>query len=154
MPAATAATITTSQMVCGGEDHQDVFKVKITGLHFGPGLMGAVPGRHTRPAKAGLVAPIRRHLREQGFGDFDLRAPAGAFVGGRGAQLAVIELAAQGAHIGFRWGWSNVHISRLPAANRKTKSPWSRVVRMDRHRPNWRPPGPSVRAGGTPFHRF
>ena len=104
MPAAAAATVTATQMPGGGEDHQAVLKVKIPGQDFGRGFWGTVPGRHTRPAEAGLVAPVLGNLREQGFGDFDLRAPAGAFVGGGGAKLAVVGLAAQGAQAGLRRG--------------------------------------------------
>jgi len=96
MPAATAAAITSSEMVCRDKNHQTGFKIKITGLDFGRSLVGAAPGRHARPAKTGLVAVVGGNLREQGFGDFDLRAPAGAFVGGGGAELAVVRLVAQG----------------------------------------------------------
>jgi len=104
MPAAAAATIATPQMVAGGKDHQAVLEIKITGLNFQPGLVGAVIGDHTLPAEAGLVALVRRDLREQRLRDLHAGAPAGAFVGGGGAELAVVGLAAQGAQAGLRRG--------------------------------------------------
>ena len=94
MPAAAAATVTAAQVIGGGEDHQAVREIKITGLGFDRDWMIAMPGGDTGPAKAGLVAAVRGDLVEEGFGNFDLRAPAGAFIGRGGAKLAVIGLAA------------------------------------------------------------
>ena len=120
MPAAAAATVTATQMPGGGEDHQAVLKVKIPGQDFGRGFWGTVPGRHTRPAEAGLVAPVLGNLREQGFRNFDARTPAGSLVSCGGAELAVVGLAAQWTVGGSRAGWERMHhgTARISGRNR------------------------------------
>ena len=131
MPAAAATTIAAAEMVGGGKNHEAVLKIKIAGRKGGRGRAGSMPVCHTRLANAGLIAPIGRDLVEQGFGNFDLRAPAGAFIGRGGAELAVIGQAAQRA---IGWGGAgrqrnHGEIVRISGRNRPMDSPGMRESR-------------------------
>jgi len=98
MPAPVAAAVTPAQMMGGGEHHQPMLKVKIPRQHLLRWMrLRPMKGHHARAAQAGPVGPVRRHLRQQRLGNFHPGAPAGAFIGGGGAELAVIGLAAQWA---------------------------------------------------------
>src|SRR5258706_14626826 len=98
MAAAVGAAITPAKMIIGGEDHPARIEIKIAGQDFWRGdivRFAAMKFHHALVADAGLVSQIRRHLREQRFGDFHFGAPARAFVGGRRAKLAAVWLMAQ-----------------------------------------------------------
>ena len=95
--AVAAAAIAATQMVVGGEDHQAAIEIKIAGDDFRAFCILAVKLHYAIRADAGFVFQVGRHLRQQRFGDFDFGAPAGAFVGGVSAKLAVVRIAAERA---------------------------------------------------------
>jgi hypothetical protein len=107
MAAAAATTVATAEVVGGGEDHQALrIEIEIVGGNFlGGGIFAGllVELGDAIAADAGFVAQLGRDLFEQGFGKFDGGAPALAFVGGRGAELAVVFTTAQRAKRGVGW---------------------------------------------------
>ena len=68
--------------------------------------------RHDASAtKTGLVARHRRNLREEFVWNLYFRAPARAFVGGVGAKLAIVRLAAERTPSGVHCFRSGVHFN-------------------------------------------
>ena len=97
MPATAAAAVTSAQMVLRVEYYQPLLiEVEVAGLSKPrpAGCALAPERRYATLADARLVQQLRRYLREQFMGNLHLRAPAGAFVGIRGAKLAVVEMPA------------------------------------------------------------
>jgi len=74
MPAVVTATVSTPEMIRGGEDHQSIGgKIIVPGHHrqrAGRGLF-AVEGHHTAAAEAGSIARFDRHAGEQFGGNVD-----------------------------------------------------------------------------------
>jgi len=107
MPAAAAATKAAPSMMFGGENHEAVVEIKITGpnLRRRAGILGTVKFHDARAADAAFIFQFRGHAREQRFGDFHLRAPAPAFVSGGRTKLAIVRRAAERAagRIKCRW---------------------------------------------------
>ena len=93
-------------MIFGSEHQQSRFKIEFSGAGFlrrdCVGL-GAVKSHDALAAEAGLVPQFRRDLREQGVGDFHMRAPARTFVGVGRAELAIVRLATQRAATVIGW---------------------------------------------------
>ena len=100
MAAATVTAVTAPQMIRCCKDHPAAFKIKIAGHYFRghrTGIFGAVKAHDTLATEAGLIPQLRRHPGEQRLGNLHAGTPAGAFVSGDGAKLAVIRLPAQRA---------------------------------------------------------
>jgi hypothetical protein len=98
MPAIVSATKTAPQMILSCENHQAAsVKIIIAGTQSRVVLdrTPALKRCDTRAADASAVPLLRRHASQQFRRKFNRRAPARAFVGSSGAELAMIQSAAQ-----------------------------------------------------------
>ncbi len=98
MAAVVAAAIAATLMICRGENHQAIVEVKVAGPDLRPGdptLPGTMKFHDALAADAGFVALFRRHAGDEFVRDANGRTPARTFVGGRGAELAIVPPAAQ-----------------------------------------------------------
>src|SRR5882672_6679525 len=99
MPAPAAAAIAASQMIRGGKHLQAArLEIKVAGQNRGrDGRLPPMEGRDAGAADTCFVPKVRRHLFEEGLGNFQFETPARALVSGDGAELAIIRPAAQRA---------------------------------------------------------
>lgn len=98
MATIVAATVAAPPMVFRCEHHQAVVEIEFTGPKSWPGvshLLGAMKFHDAIPAQARFVASFCRNPREQLVGNGHRLAPARTFVGGGGAEAAIIWPAAQ-----------------------------------------------------------
>jgi len=133
MAATIAATVSTAQMVGGGENHQLTFEMKIAGQDFGRCqslIFRAMKFHHAVTANAGLVSQFGRDLSQQFIGNFHEGTPAGTLVNGRGAKLAMIWLPAEGAWAGIDWlGSGGIHFREWTAGETGLASAGRRIAR-------------------------
>ena len=95
MATTAVAAITTAKVVFCRENQQAIFIVKISRQISVLICLSVVKLHDAITANAGLVSQIRWHLRNQVIMNFHCGAPARTFVGGNGAKLAIVGLAAQ-----------------------------------------------------------
>jgi hypothetical protein len=84
-------------MIFRGENHRAAFKIKFSRQNFlrlSLTVLFPMEFHHAVDADAAFVSQLRRDLSDEFGWDFYFRAPAGAFVEGHGAKLAIVWLAA------------------------------------------------------------
>lgn len=92
MPATAAATVSPFLVIPSGEDHDAVFKIKITGRKFGYGLLrGMISGEgvQTFATDTDLIPKGFRTMREKLRGNDHTVAPARAMVGPSGTKMTL-----------------------------------------------------------------
>jgi len=103
MTAFTAATITTPQMVVRCKNHESLVEIKISRHDFCAVQLSAMKAHDAVEANAGIIFKVGWHLRQQFVRDFHPGAPAGAFVGGVSAKLAIVWFVAEWTPPGIRF---------------------------------------------------